>query len=194
MIAINYLAKDTKFFKFVLTVLCIFLMIISSDLNSSHGLNSKHAVTLIRKNKSDSTIVFVAPKWIGMVFTYHYNIVAFEDYRHYEKYLNKDNVFVISTANEINLSRLAKASDAILLDGWNNLADTDPNKIIFKTLIHKFGTVDTIVWNSLVKRETGKGVMDLGTDKVKAEGTTTVLKGYTIFHFGRKMSILNDVH
>lgn len=146
MIAANYLSGGAKIFNVSLLTFCVFLMVISSDFNASMRYQSKETVSYIQKHKSDSTLVFISPPWIDIVFTYHYSIDAFKDYSHYMKYLNDDNIFVLSTATEINQQKLANASDAYLIDGWNCMSITDPNNSILSVLSQRFGGIGTSVF------------------------------------------------
>lgn len=151
MIAINYLSRISKFINIFLLLFCTFLMLLSTNLKYSPRLESKSAVSYILKHKSDSTLVYIFPPWIDIVFTYHYNIDAFKDYAHYTKYLYDNNIFVLSTANDINLPKLVQASDVYLIDGWNGLSMKDPNNSILSVLYHRFGALDkTIHFNGYV--------------------------------------------
>lgn len=146
MIATNHLSESSKIFNVSLLMFCVFLMIISCDFNWSTRYQSKETVSYIQNHKSDSTLVFISPPWIDIVFTYHYNIDAFKDYPHYMKYLNDDNIFVLSTATDINKQKLANASDVYLIDGWNGMAIKDPNNSILSVLSQHFGGIVTSVF------------------------------------------------
>lgn len=145
MIAVNYVSKSYKVLNYLLLLFYIFLMIVSCNLNYSQKLDSKKVVSYIETHKTDSTLVYIAPPWIDLVFTYHFNIEVFKDYKNYKTSLNDNNIFSISSADDIDISKLMKASDVFLLDGWDNMSVVDPYNTIIKTLNTQFGILDTTI-------------------------------------------------
>ena len=155
MMAVSYLGSKVKFIAIGLSLVCVCLMAITTDLNYSLGFQSKKAVGIIRTLKSDSTRVYIFPRWIEIVFTYHYNLDIFKHFGTYQEYLNKDNIYALSQPNDIDTSRLKNVKDVLLLIGWG--ADIqDKDNLIAKTLIQKIGPMDTVA----------------------------ILRSYSIFHFG----------
>jgi hypothetical protein len=159
MIGINYLGRNIKVLTIGLSLFCVFLIIKSTDLNYSLGFQSKDAVSIIRKHKSNATRVFIFPPWIDIVFTYHYNLDSFKHPWAYKDDLKKDNIFIISWPKDMDTLNLSNVQDVLLLVGWG--ADgRDPDKTIQKKLCQKIGNMDTIA----------------------------KLKSYSIFHYGNKTS------
>jgi mannosyltransferase len=152
MLAISYvtdvladkLGKYIRIMGVVMTILCLYYMLKYIDLNYSYGFQGAKVVTIVRENKTDSTAVFLVPPWTSLTFTYHYDINAFKDFGNYEKHLNVNNIFVVSTVKDIDTSHLTHFSNALLLDGWHDMKIADPNKTILHMLKQRFGNMDTL--------------------------------------------------
>jgi hypothetical protein len=61
-----------------------------------------------------------------------------------EKRLNNEQIYLIKTVKEIDTSNLENVTNVLLLDGWDNLKAIDPQHQIYRTLLSKFHTVDTV--------------------------------------------------
>jgi mannosyltransferase len=140
----NYLNKYAKFLGVAVTLAGLCLMLENIDLNYSYGFQGAKAASIIRENKTDSTGVLIAPIWIQWSFTYNYDLEAFKDFGKFEKHLKDENIFIVSAANDIDTAHIANFSDIILMDGWDGMRHTDPNKTILGELKRRFEHIDTI--------------------------------------------------
>jgi uncharacterized membrane protein len=147
MIAADHLFKEDKVLNYFIPIAIVILMVSSTNLNFSNRMEAKNTASYIKDHKSDSTQVYIVPHWIGYVFTYHYNIEIFTDYINYTKNLNDDNIFLISSVNDIDTIKLKTATDVLLLDGWNNMSDVDPDYQIMKILNRQFNEPDQTIRN-----------------------------------------------
>lgn len=174
MVALKYLTEGHVWIRNSLLILSVALMVAGTNLNSSLGFESSKVVAHIQKHKTDSTMVVIAPRWIDVVFAYHYDIEAFKDYRNLYAHLNADMCFPISSAQEMDAEAMNRASDVYLIDGWYKTVDVDPNFEIWHTLKDRFG----------------------------GGFSQTNFQGYTVYHFERASSdgsfsnqkIKEDVH
>lgn len=127
-----------------LLVLCFALMIYYTDLNHSLKLESTNMVSYVKKNKDDLTLVYIYPVWIDVVFMYHYNRDIFVDYRNSYKRLENDNIYMISSADDIPKDKIAFASDIILIEGWDNTLSVDAHEI-FRKVTQNSMVLDTSI-------------------------------------------------
>lgn len=142
-IAIYHLTKKNEILNYLSLGICIILMNLFSNLNYSNKLESQKMVSYVTSIKNDSTLVYIAPPWIDKPFLYHYNINAFKDYNNYLKFLNDDNIYILSSAYDIDISKLKDASQIILIEGWNGLNEIDPDNEILNTFDTYFNSEAT---------------------------------------------------
>jgi 4-amino-4-deoxy-L-arabinose transferase-like glycosyltransferase len=138
------LGRYLKLLGIALTALCVCFMFITVNPKYSYGFQGAKAVSIIRENKTDSTGVLIVPGWISLTFSYHYDINMFKDFGKYQNRLNNDNIFIAGTAKDMDTSRMKGFAEILLLDGWDGMRLTDPNRTILQELNKRFGKVDTI--------------------------------------------------
>lgn len=155
IVAAYYLIKNKLIAK-LLVVLCVCTMFATINLKSSYDMKASEAVAVVKNYKTTTTRVYILPKWMSRVFSYHYKRELILDYKNTEDRLNKDNIFLIDSVAEIDTSRFANVSNVLLFEGWNNLALLDPQNKIYNTLHQKFKKA------TIISRVSGYSVYKFG--------------------------------
>jgi len=134
-VLLNYFS-NSRFYKFIV-ILVLLPFLVSSNPNFSNRRIVKDVIEIVKKNKTQNTVVYIAPEWFEMNFYYYYNIAYFKDYdehRFKEKIyqnLNKENIFPILHSDQIDIDLIKKTEQVIFLDATGNLS-THNNPIFQK--------------------------------------------------------------
>lgn len=137
---VNYLFIRYKGIGIIVMGICIFFMTLTLDINYSYNYEASKSVSLIKHNKSKSTVVFIVPFYVDPIFMYHYNIAIFKDYRNYKNRLQQENIFVINSPTEIDTIKMKKYDEVLLYEGWGQMPAIDPDNTILNKLSEKFNS------------------------------------------------------
>lgn len=136
-ICADYLIKTSKY-KLVMPLVVSLLFIITVKPNISNKRNVKETVEKIKELKTSNTIVYFCPNWFELNFAYYYNIEYFKDYDDVNiknkiyQYLQSENIFPITSSNQIDTNVTKYADKIIYLDAGAELSY--PNNNILKEL------------------------------------------------------------
>jgi Predicted membrane protein len=139
-LAVNYLFIRYKGIGIIVMGICVFFMTFTLDINYSYNYEASKSVSLIKHNKSESTVVFIVPFYVDPIFMYHYDINIFKDYKNYKTRLKQENIFVINSPTDIDTSLIEKYNEVLLFEGWGLLPVIDPENIILNKLSEKFNS------------------------------------------------------
>lgn len=98
------------------SIILILSIILTSSLNPSNKRNVKELVRLIKEIKKENDIVYIAPDYSKLEFTYHYNIDFFKDYKQIDENLKDDGIYPIKDRSEISLDTIISGSMIIYID------------------------------------------------------------------------------
>ncbi|MBM3419285.1 MAG: hypothetical protein FJY17_10255 [Bacteroidetes bacterium] len=120
-IAADYIIKKHRF-KFIIPIAITLLFASTVKADLSNGRDVKETVSKIKKLKTSSTIVYLCPDYFDLNFVYYYNMQYFKGYdekkikNKIHKYLNSENIFPISSYNQIDTNLIKNIDKIIYLD------------------------------------------------------------------------------
>jgi hypothetical protein len=128
-------------------VFVVVMMLSAMNLNYSNKMEAKKTVNQIKQLKTDSTIVYIVPSWVAYLYAYHYDRAIFLDYKNFEERLQVENIYVLSSVEDLDSVQYKDAGDIILFEGWNNMSQVDPEFKIINKLEYEFGEIDNTIRN-----------------------------------------------
>jgi len=122
-LCIDYILEK-KYLKVLLAVVSVFGMAYTCVPNVDNKRNIKEAITQLRylKDHKKSTIIYVYPALFSFNFEYYWDINCFKDYNNNDIEINikqclaADDIYLISSPNEIDTSITNKANKVVIFD------------------------------------------------------------------------------
>lgn len=120
-ISADYLIKKPKY-KFIIPIVIALLFVSTVKPDISNKREVKETVSKIKELKKSSTIVYFCPDLFELNFVYYYNKQYFKDYdekkirNKIQKYLSSENIFPISSYNQIDTNLIKNMDKIIYLD------------------------------------------------------------------------------
>jgi len=117
-ISADYLNKKPKY-KFIIPIAITLLFVSTVKPDLSNKRDVKETVSKIKELKTSSTIVYFCPDWFELNFVYCYNIQYFKEYDDKNKmlqFLRSENIFPISSYNQIDTNLIKNMDKIIYLD------------------------------------------------------------------------------
>jgi len=124
------LSETNKRIKGFLILLFFSVIIFSYQSNPYNKRDIAKAVSFVKENKKDSTVVLVCPDYDYSAFVYHYNKAFFRNYSQMTSLLENDNIFFISTPDDARLViQYKKCKEVIYFQSFYQYEDPE-NKIL----------------------------------------------------------------
>jgi len=120
-ISADYLIRKPKY-EFIIPIVIALLFVLTVKPDISNKRDVKETVSKIKKLKTSSTIVYLCPDYFDLNFVYYYNMQYFKGYdekkikNKIHKYLNSENIFPISSYNQIDTNLIKNIDKIIYLD------------------------------------------------------------------------------
>ena len=125
--------------KLKLVMVLIFLagMAGTLQLNPDNNRRLKQVATVVKANKNSGTVVFIAPHYAYVGFTYHYDLDLFKDAQNTVMRLENDNVFPVSDTARVSEILLRETPDnCIYVQAGTEF--TDPDNTIFNYISSRY--------------------------------------------------------
>ncbi|MGZ3904092.1 MAG: glycosyltransferase family 39 protein [Bacteroidia bacterium] len=91
------------------------------ELKTPKSMDYKNAMAVIKKLKTETTAVLVETKDITPLFTFYYNEDIFKDFYHLEPKMNEQNVYFVSSADDVAALDLARFNRIILTQSFDTV-------------------------------------------------------------------------
>lgn len=132
-VALDYLSKNTKYC-FVLPAVLFMMFVFSFNPKKNNKRNVRETVELVKKTKTDQTVVYICADWFDINFIYYYNQEVFKNYdkkdskKNINEYLKSQKIYPINNYYHIQTTHYKNADKVIFLDAAANSTFPD-NKI-----------------------------------------------------------------
>jgi hypothetical protein len=122
--ALDHTGKKPEIY-YPLAFISVLLMAVTFRPDVDNNRRIRDAVMKIKELKGENTLLFICPGWADKGFAYYYNEDIFRNYRAFDNDLNRDNVFPLNSAEQIDTNLVKQARDVLYFEDWSELVDKD---------------------------------------------------------------------
>jgi len=115
---------EKNIFKYIAISVFVLSLAFTFELNPDNFRRMKELTSLIKKLKTEQSVVLIAPDYSDLGFTYHYNIDYFKDYKNYSTHLKKENIFAVNSKDQAK-SIIDSNHECIYIQAGSEFQDPD---------------------------------------------------------------------